>query len=288
MRSRDSVWITPRETEILKLIAEGLADKEIAARLGISGSTVATHLERLFTRMKVHSRAQAVARYCDFDGVDPSDSIDVLLGRVRQLHGDSLAALSHLGPETAASPSSRAAEGARRPRAGGRASSGPFRQRGADVERPYAGGLQSDRLSLSPYRDTIAGRLGGSLLEPTGCTGDRSPAPGPCNSDTCEGDASRARSPNGEEPMGWESDRNIEAYLEALESVVEPAERYALASTEQALQEAVLRHLARIRAVAVLEMHKLGASYAAIARTTALHRSRIQQMVEQGRQLTGH
>jgi DNA-binding CsgD family transcriptional regulator len=50
-----------REAEIVELIALGLGDKQIAARLGISRRTVRTHLERLFDDLKIHSRAAAVA-----------------------------------------------------------------------------------------------------------------------------------------------------------------------------------------------------------------------------------
>src|SRR5258705_1704557 len=51
---------SPRESEIVRLIALGLEDKEIANRLGISRRTVRTHLERLFEDLDVHSRAAAV------------------------------------------------------------------------------------------------------------------------------------------------------------------------------------------------------------------------------------
>ncbi|HYC31172.1 MAG TPA: response regulator transcription factor [Gemmatimonadales bacterium] len=53
--------LTPREIEILALVAEGLANKEIAARLGISDHTVKTHLAALFAKLGVSSRAEAVA-----------------------------------------------------------------------------------------------------------------------------------------------------------------------------------------------------------------------------------
>jgi DNA-binding CsgD family transcriptional regulator len=62
---RQTIWITPREVEILRLIGAGLADKQIAARLGISHRTVGTHLERLFVRLNVHSRSQALSWYRD-------------------------------------------------------------------------------------------------------------------------------------------------------------------------------------------------------------------------------
>jgi DNA-binding NarL/FixJ family response regulator len=53
--------LTNREREILALLAEGLGNKQIAARLGISTNTVKTHLEVLFEKLGVSSRAEAVA-----------------------------------------------------------------------------------------------------------------------------------------------------------------------------------------------------------------------------------
>lgn len=54
--------LTPREREILDLLAEGFLYKEIADRLGVSYSTVQTHVERIYRKLQVHSRSQAVAR----------------------------------------------------------------------------------------------------------------------------------------------------------------------------------------------------------------------------------
>jgi DNA-binding CsgD family transcriptional regulator len=52
---------TPREAEIVRLIASDYSDKEVARALGISGHTLRTHLSRLYRRHGVHSRAAAVA-----------------------------------------------------------------------------------------------------------------------------------------------------------------------------------------------------------------------------------
>lgn len=54
--------LTPREKEILDLLAEGFLYKEIADKLGVSYSTVQTHVERIYRKLQVHSRSQAVAR----------------------------------------------------------------------------------------------------------------------------------------------------------------------------------------------------------------------------------
>ncbi len=53
--------LTNREQQILELLADGLGNKQIAARLGISPNTVKTHLELLFDKLSVSTRAEAVA-----------------------------------------------------------------------------------------------------------------------------------------------------------------------------------------------------------------------------------
>lgn len=54
--------LTPREHEILDLVAEGLRQKEIARKLSISQKAVATHIQNLLGKLNVHSRAELVAR----------------------------------------------------------------------------------------------------------------------------------------------------------------------------------------------------------------------------------
>jgi DNA-binding NarL/FixJ family response regulator len=61
LASRASSTLTPREQEVLQLLAEGRDQKEIAGRLLISTKTVGTHLEHIFRKLGVRSRAQAVA-----------------------------------------------------------------------------------------------------------------------------------------------------------------------------------------------------------------------------------
>lgn len=53
--------LTPREREILRLLAEGLANREIAALLGLSDHTVKFHLRAVFTKLGAHSRTEAVS-----------------------------------------------------------------------------------------------------------------------------------------------------------------------------------------------------------------------------------
>jgi two-component system, NarL family, response regulator LiaR len=52
--------ITPRELEILEHIAKGLSTREIAAALFVSENTVKTHASRLFDKLSVNRRTQAV------------------------------------------------------------------------------------------------------------------------------------------------------------------------------------------------------------------------------------
>lgn len=61
--------LSPRQEQILSLIVEGLVDKEIARSLGVSPRTVDSHLQRLFERYRVHSRASLVAKWLLEGGV---------------------------------------------------------------------------------------------------------------------------------------------------------------------------------------------------------------------------
>jgi DNA-binding NarL/FixJ family response regulator len=55
--------LAPREQEVLKLLAKGYLQKEIADQLDISFPTVRTLTARIYTKLHVHSRSQAVAKY---------------------------------------------------------------------------------------------------------------------------------------------------------------------------------------------------------------------------------
>jgi DNA-binding NarL/FixJ family response regulator len=57
----DAHELTAREREVLALLARGRGQAEIARELSISSKTVATHIQRILGKLRVHSRAQAVA-----------------------------------------------------------------------------------------------------------------------------------------------------------------------------------------------------------------------------------
>lgn len=54
--------LTPREREVLQLLAEGLPNRAIARRLGVSDHTVKFHMHAIFSKLDVHTRTEAVAR----------------------------------------------------------------------------------------------------------------------------------------------------------------------------------------------------------------------------------
>jgi DNA-binding NarL/FixJ family response regulator len=54
--------LTRRELQVLRLLAEGRGQKEIAAELVISSKTVGAHIQHILGKLEVHSRAQAVAQ----------------------------------------------------------------------------------------------------------------------------------------------------------------------------------------------------------------------------------
>ena len=59
----DSAALGPREREILDLLTRGLAYKEIADTLAISRNTVMTLVQRIYQKLHVHSRGEAVAKF---------------------------------------------------------------------------------------------------------------------------------------------------------------------------------------------------------------------------------
>lgn len=58
---QEATSLSPRESQVLFLVAQGFENKQIATELGISEATVKTHLKSVFARLEVASRAEAVA-----------------------------------------------------------------------------------------------------------------------------------------------------------------------------------------------------------------------------------
>lgn len=59
-RKREHLGITPRELDILELIAQGMSNREIAEKLYVSENTVKTHSSRVFDKLGAKRRTQAV------------------------------------------------------------------------------------------------------------------------------------------------------------------------------------------------------------------------------------
>ena len=59
-RARHEPTLTPREIQVMELVAEGKRNKEIASPLGISEETVQVHLKNIFAKLKVSERTAAL------------------------------------------------------------------------------------------------------------------------------------------------------------------------------------------------------------------------------------
>jgi DNA-binding CsgD family transcriptional regulator len=69
-RLADEAWaLTTRQLEILNWVQQGKTNFEIAAILEVSPLTVKNHLQKLFKRLDVHNRTQAVAKVMNTPGV---------------------------------------------------------------------------------------------------------------------------------------------------------------------------------------------------------------------------
>lgn len=66
-RAKPRVNLSSRELEVSRFVADGLTNAEIAHQLFISPRTVTTHLDRIYTRLDIHSRAELVRYLAEFD-----------------------------------------------------------------------------------------------------------------------------------------------------------------------------------------------------------------------------
>ena len=67
--SAEIVELSSREKEVLELLAKGFLIKEIADRVGVGFGTVRTYVRRVYEKLHVRSRSQAIAKY--FHAADP-------------------------------------------------------------------------------------------------------------------------------------------------------------------------------------------------------------------------
>jgi DNA-binding NarL/FixJ family response regulator len=61
--NKDMDVLAPREREVLKLLAEGCPYKQIAATMQVSVGTIRTYIQRIYQKLHVHSRTEAVVKY---------------------------------------------------------------------------------------------------------------------------------------------------------------------------------------------------------------------------------
>jgi DNA-binding NarL/FixJ family response regulator len=68
MNANFSVHLSKREMEVMDLLAKGLANKEIAERLGLSVETVRDYLKHIYAKFAVGSRTEAALKYLSANG----------------------------------------------------------------------------------------------------------------------------------------------------------------------------------------------------------------------------
>lgn len=78
--------LSEREIEVYNLVVEGLLNKEIAAKLGISLQTVKNHLTHIFEKLGLGNRTEIVAQHFQRALLIQEDNINYSVGLLRVLH----------------------------------------------------------------------------------------------------------------------------------------------------------------------------------------------------------
>ena len=73
---RDLSTLTPRELEVLRMLARGLSNAELAERLQLSDATVKTHVARILSKLRLRDRAQAIVVAYETGLVTPGSRTD--------------------------------------------------------------------------------------------------------------------------------------------------------------------------------------------------------------------
>ena len=60
MRTQQALGLSPRQAQIIRLVLQGNADKQIAHELNVSVATVRTHMRRLFDKFDLHDRLELI------------------------------------------------------------------------------------------------------------------------------------------------------------------------------------------------------------------------------------
>jgi DNA-binding CsgD family transcriptional regulator len=175
--TRMASQLSPRQREILNLVAEGRTSKEIAVALGISESTVNWHLANAFERLGASSRAEAVALAIRSNG---ADRLAEPVPRVRATSGATRVAWPRLAAIAVAIAIAGALLGAATVATLRLGPAGPSQVPTA----PPANGSQGAPVSSPPtgyHEDLVGGEIGGGLLPDTPATlvsgGQRAVAP---------------------------------------------------------------------------------------------------------------
>ncbi len=82
--------LTPRELDVLHLIARGCTYSRVGDRLGVSQNTVATHIKNAYRKLEVHCAAAAVMRAMQLGLLMTEPSVDAISSHIHGISGRGL------------------------------------------------------------------------------------------------------------------------------------------------------------------------------------------------------